>query len=246
VLRSLLDGRVFADADGDAPRVVALHGWGRTRADLVPVVQPFGGWSLDLPGHGASPEPPAAWGAQDYAAVVIEVLEALGTRPVLLGHSMGGRVAVCVAADRPDLVAGLVLTGAPLLRLQGPGGATAPLAYRLAKRLHRWGVLSDDVMEAQRRKHGSADYRNARGVMRDTLVKLVNEDYREQLARISCPVELVWGEHDTAATVAMAAQAAALVDGAHLEVLPGVGHDTPHEAPDALRAAIERTLAHAA
>ena len=50
-------------------------------------------------------------------------------------------------------------------------------------------------MEEQRRKHGSADYRDAEGVMRDTLVRLVNEDYRDLLPGISAPVELVWGAH---------------------------------------------------
>lgn len=245
MLRSLLDGRLFADAFSDTPRVVGLHGWGRTRADLTPIVEQFGGWSIDLPGFGASPEPPEAWGARRYADVVAEAFTAAGIRPVVLGHSMGGRVAVCLAATHPDLLAGLVLTGAPLLRPAGQGGS-APLAYRLAKRLHGLGVLGDEAMERQRRKHGSADYRNARGVMRDTLVTLVNEDYRCQLEGIGCPVEMVWGAEDTAAPVAQAEEAAALLGDAHLEVLAGVGHDTPRLAPDALVSAVQRSLAHAA
>ena len=243
MLRSYLDGVLFADAFGDAPPVVGLHGWGRTRQDLTPIVEPFGGASIDLPGHGASPEPPEAWGAEQYAEVIAKALEQLHVAPVVLGHSMGGRVAVCLAAARPDLVGGLVLTGAPLLRNQTAGGK-APLSFRLAKRLHGLGVVSDARMEAARRRHGSADYRNAQGVMRDTLVRVVNEDYREQLGRIRCHVEMVWGADDTAATATMAGAAASLLgEAAHLEVLPGVGHDTPRHAPDALREAVGRALA---
>lgn len=244
MLRSLLDGRLFADAFGDAPRVVGLHGWARSRADLVPVIEPFGGWSIDLPGHGASPEPPEAWGAEQYAALIAEAFRAAGIRPVVVGHSMGGRVAVCLASAHPELVSALVLSGAPLLRRATSAGAP-PLAYRIARRLHRLGLLSAETMERQRRKHGSADYRNARGVMRDTLVKLVNEDYRDQLARISCPVELVWGADDTAAPPAVAEEAAAILADAHLEVIPAIGHDTPRLVPEALRAAVERSLSHA-
>ena len=242
MLRSYLDGVLFADAFGDAPPVVGLHGWARTRQDLTPIVEPFGGTSIDLPGFGASPDPPEAWGAEQYAEVVAKALEQLDVQPVVIGHSMGGRVAVCLAAARPDLVRSLVLTGAPLLR-PAPSGGKAPLAFRLAKRLNRLGIVSDARMEAQRRKHGSADYRGAQGVMRDTLVRLVNEDYREQLGRIRCHVEMVWGEDDTAATAAMAAEAASILADAHLEVLPGVGHDTPRQAPDAIRDAITRALA---
>jgi pimeloyl-ACP methyl ester carboxylesterase len=242
VLRSYLDGVLFADAFGDAPPVVGLHGWARTRQDLTPIVEPFGGASIDLPGHGASPDPPEAWGAEQYAEVVAKALEQLHVQPVVVGHSMGGRVAVCLAAARPDLVGSLVLTGAPLLRPPSPGGK-APLAFRVAKRLHRLGVVSDARMEAERRTHGSADYRNAQGVMRDSLVRLVNEDYREQLGRVRCHVEMVWGDGDTAATAAMAHEAASLLADAHLEVLPGVGHDTPREAPDALHDAVDRALA---
>lgn len=244
MLRSLLEGRLFAEVYGDSPSVVGLHGWARTRADLTAVVEPFGGWSIDLPGHGASPDPPEAWGAEQYAALVAEALrDARSGRPsVLVGHSMGGRVAVCVAASHPELVAGLVLSGAPLLRRRDGGGA-APPGYRLAKWLHRVGVLSDERMEQQRRKHGSADYRNARGVMRDTLVKLVNEDYRSQLTRITCPVELVWGADDTAAPLWVAEEAATLLADAQLEVLDGVAHDTPALAPAALRSAVERLVA---
>jgi pimeloyl-ACP methyl ester carboxylesterase len=113
----------------------------------------------------------------------------------------------------------------------------------MAKRLNALGVVSDARMEAQRRKRGSADYRNAQGVMRDTLVRQVNEDYREQLGRVRCHVEMVWGEDDTAATVAMAREAAGLLADAHLEVLPGIGHDTPRDAPGALRDAVTRALA---
>ena len=54
-------------------------------------------------------------------------------------------------------------------------------------------------MEALRRRRGSDDYRNATGVMRDVLVIAVNEDYEDLLPRITCPVELVWGDDDTAA-----------------------------------------------
>jgi pimeloyl-ACP methyl ester carboxylesterase len=245
VLRSYLDGRLFADAFSDAPPVIGLHGWERSRQDLTPIVERFHGASIDLPGFGASPEPPEPWGAEAYAALVAEAIEQLGTRPVVLGHSMGGRVAVCLAAARPELVSGLVLTGVPQL-LRSTSVAKSPLVYRLVKRFHAAGLLSPAVLERQREKYGSADYRAARGVMRDVLVTMVNEDYRDQLGAISCPVEMVWGETDTAAPLAMAREAVSLITNGTLTVLPGIGHDTPHDAPAELIEAVSRALAVAA
>ena len=218
-LTALLDGAVLAERTGDDPRVLALHGWGRTRADWLPALA-APALVVDLPGFGASPPPPAAWGSRAYAEQLAPLLEQGGW--TVAGHSFGGRVAVQLAAGWPSLVDRLVLTGVPLLRRQGSG--RAPLAFRLAKRAHALGLLSDERMEAQRRARGSADYRNAEGVMRDTLVTLVNEDYRDLLPGISCPVELVWGARDTAAPLAMVREAAQLLPEATLTVSSSSGH----------------------
>jgi pimeloyl-ACP methyl ester carboxylesterase len=98
------------------------------------------------------------------------------------------------------------------------------LAFRLAKKAHQLGLLSDAKMEEQRRLRGSADYRNAEGVMRDTLVRLVNEDYRTELGRIDAPVEMVWGASDSAAPLLMAREASELLAKATLTVSDTSGH----------------------
>lgn len=233
-LTALLDGAVLAERTGEDPRVLALHGWGRTRADWLPVLEGRSGLALDLPGFGASPPPPVAWGAREYAELLAPLLEGGGW--TVAGHSFGGRVAVHLAAGWPSLVDRVVLTGVPLLR-RAPSGK-APLAFRLAKRAHAAGLLSDARMEAERRKRGSADYRSAEGVMRDTLVKVVNEDYREQLVGIEAPVEMVWGASDTAAPLEMAREAQALLRKATLTVSETSGHLLDDELRRLLRAAL--------
>lgn len=246
MLKAFDSGRLFGTVHkGDGPpRLLALHGWRRTSSDFDKTLAalPAGALALDLPGFGASPEPPTVWGTEDYAKAVSAVLPELGTPVVILGHSFGGRVAVRLAATRPDDVAGLVLTGVPLLRT-APGGQPA-LSFRIARWLHRKGVLSDDRMEALRRRHGSADYRAAVGVMRDVFVRVVNESYEDDLRAVQCLVELVWGDDDDDARLSVAQQAAAILgERARLTVLPGAGHLTPLTAPQDLRAAVERLLA---
>jgi pimeloyl-ACP methyl ester carboxylesterase len=250
VLKAFDSGRLFGSLHkGDGPvRVLALHGWRRTSADFDKTLAGLGpgvsSVALDLPGFGASPEPPSAWGTQDYAEAVAAVLPELDlpVPVVVLGHSFGGRVAVRLAAAHPDAVKALVLTGVPLVRT-APTGKPA-LGYRAARALHRRGVLSDARMESLRRKHGSADYRAATGVMRDVFVRVVNESYEDDLRRLACPVELVWGDDDAEARAVVAEQAAALIgpDRARVQLVPGAGHLTPLSAPDALRQAVERHL----
>jgi pimeloyl-ACP methyl ester carboxylesterase len=219
-LTALLGGAVMAEKTGKAPKVLALHGWGRTRADWAPVLKGVPSLAVDLPGFGASPEPPVAWGSHDYAAQLAPLLEGGGW--TVVGHSFGGRVAVQLAAGWPGTVDHLVLTGVPLLKKAATG--KAPLGFRLAKKANALGLLSDERMEAERRKRGSEDYRNAHGVMRDTLVRLVNEDYRTQVQQVKCRTTMVWGAHDTAAPLAMAQEAQRLFPEAELRVSESSGH----------------------
>ena len=243
-------GRIFGVTHGTPPvRVLALPGWLHTAADWDATLRSLdvGSVALDLPGFGgATPEPAEPMGSPGYADRVEPVLAELAAAgPVVLaGHSFGGRVAVHLAARCPDAVAALVLTGVPrLVAPDGPGTKPA-FSYRAARWLHRRGILPDAKMEELRRKSGSADYRNAPSVtMRNVLVAVTNENYEAQLREVRCPVELVWGQGDTAAPIADVRRAAALVgDRATLTELPGVDHFTPVKAPDALAAAIRRHL----
>jgi len=247
VLTTLLGGRAFAERFGQGPAaVVALHGWGRSRQDWQATLEGYDALALDLPGFGATPAPDTGWSTAEYAEWVREILVDLD-RPVLVGHSFGGRVAVHLAAASPELVRGLVLTGVPLLRPQAT--SKPPLAFRVVRALHRRGLVSERRMDAMRRKRGSADYLAAQGVMREVLVKAVNEDYTDELDAIrvhDLPIVMVWGEHDTAATTSMAQHAQELLgDAAELVVVPGSAHLLDPALATEIRAAIDRLRAAA-
>jgi pimeloyl-ACP methyl ester carboxylesterase len=262
MLRAFDGGRLFGSsfgADG-APWVLALHGWARSHQDwravlgaqaartgaspasLAPSAEEgnaIRAVALDLPGFGATPPPPEAFGSADYAAAVTPVLAELQVPAVVVGHSFGGRVAVHLAAAQPGLVRALVLTGVPLLR-KAVGSRRPPLGYRVGRSLHRRGLIRESRMEALRQRYGSSDYRAATGVMRQVLVRTVNETYEDQLRAVTCPVELVWGDDDTEVPLSVAESAAELLENPHLTVCRGAGHLVPLTAPEALRQAIER------
>jgi pimeloyl-ACP methyl ester carboxylesterase len=239
MLQAFAAGRLFGAAYGSKqPWVLALHGWRRDHGDFTAALDGLDAVAVDLPGFGATPPPPEAWGSAEYAAAVEQVLDEMATPVVVLGHSFGGRVAVHLAVRRPDAVSALVLTGVPLIRRVGAG--RAPRSFRWAKALHRRGLLGDGRMDELRERHGSADYRAAQGVMRDVFVRVVNESYEEQLAALRCPVELVWGDDDTETPLPVAEEAAGLLADATLSRLSGAGHMTPLTAAADLRAAVLR------
>jgi pimeloyl-ACP methyl ester carboxylesterase len=243
-LRSYLGGRVFGElVGGPEPLMVALHGWGRDHRDFRNSLSGYSQLLVDLPGFGVSPPPAQAWGAADYAGCMAAVLDerAAPEPAVVLGHSFGGRVAVCLAASRPDLVRAVLLCGVPLLR--PPGAGKLPLAYRLGRKARKMGLLSQGRFEAIRRAHGSSDYNAASGVMRQVLVRVVNESYDAQLAAVGCPVALLWGSADQAVPPSMVDQARRRLTGpVATEVVDGAGHDVHLQAPDRLAAMVEKLL----
>ena len=244
-LRSYADGALFAEVLGEgAPRILALHGWARRGADFKPSLEGLPALAPDLPGFGASPAPAEVIGAEGYASVTASVFEAFSEPAVIVGHSFGGRVALRLAVKHPDRVRAVLLTGVPLMRLRQAAGPS--LGYRLIRFGNRIGLVPDGVLERRRRKVGSADYRAATGVMRDILVRAVAETYEEELGSIAVPVAMLWGEDDTEVPVEVArrAEAIRLHTGlpVGLEVVPGVGHMLPLQAPGRLRTAVEELL----
>ncbi|WP_337061558.1 alpha/beta fold hydrolase [Kineococcus sp. G2] len=138
-------GRIALRSSGAGPLVVAVPGMGDLTGsyrDLAgPVVE--AGFRLvltDLRGHGASDTTFREHGDEATAADLVALLEEAGEPAVLVGNSMSASAAVLAAAQRPDLVAGLVLI-CPFLRPTGPRWAD-PLVrntFRLAL-ARPWGA----------------------------------------------------------------------------------------------------------
>lgn len=101
-----LDVRYRALNDTGETALILLHGWGQSVASWVDfpsrIDSRFRIIALDLPGFGLSDEPPAVWSVRDYADFVHRFLQKLKIqRPVVMGHSFGGRIAIAYAAQYP-------------------------------------------------------------------------------------------------------------------------------------------------
>ncbi len=182
-------------------KVLLLHGWG-TSSELMAFIgeslkKHFTVYNIDFPGFGHSSEPPVAWNTEDYAAFLYDFCQKQKIEdPIIIAHSFGCRVAFRYARKHP--VRKMVLTGAAGIRDRRDLSYYFKVySYKLAKKILSIGPLRKyrDVLQ---KNVGSEDYRNSSGVMRETFVKVVNEDVKDILPEIDVETLLVYGENDDA------------------------------------------------
>lgn len=201
--------------------------------------------AVDFPGFGAEPEPPAPWGMEDYARWFEKFLAERGIeRPVLVGHSFGGRVAIVHASRNP--VSKVVLVDAAGVKPRRPASYYVKVwSFKALKRLAPMVLgqkRADAMIERRRARAGSSDYRAASPVMRGTLSRVVNEDLRRHMPSITAPTLLVWGEKDTATPVADARTMERLIPGSGLVVFDGAGHYSFLDRPARFAAVLDSFL----
>ena len=185
---------------GDTGRpVVLLHGWGQNTEMMAFIGEflksHFIVYNIDFPGFGSSAEPPEPWGSVNYCEFLRAFLQQMNVEdPIFIAHSFGCRVAIQYAYKYQ--VHRMVLTGAAGIRDErGIDYYLKVYSYKVGKK-----ILSLKPFEKLKDKltanAGSTDYRNASGVMRGTLVKVVNEDLSDLLPYIDVETLLVFGEKD--------------------------------------------------
>lgn len=190
-------------------QVLLLHGWGCSIRHFEPIIRDlqrdYRLTALDFPAHGESGEPPEPWGVKEYAECVKALILDTGIAPCdIIAHSFGGRVALYLAANEPQLVNRLVLTGcAGLKKPQTPEAKKRSETYQRMKKLYQ-GLekikplegLAHKGLSALRQKYGSADYNALSDEMKKTFVKVISEDLAPLLPKIAASTLLVWGEND--------------------------------------------------
>ena len=215
--------------------LVVLQGWGTEMGlydsvaaavnDRYRVVQ------FDLPGFGASEEPPEPWNVDAYADFFCSFMEALGIkRAVFLGHSYGGRIIIKLAArdSIPFGIEKIVLVDSAGVMPERT--ASQKFRVRLYK-IKRTFLMSrpvhamfPEVIDYWMSKQGSEDYRNASPMMNKCLVMAVNEDLQSIMPLIKQEVLLVWGDLDMDTPISDAHKMEAKMPNAALVVLEGTDH----------------------
>ncbi len=259
-------------AAGSGPVLLLIHGMAGTYQNWQEVIEPLAREHTviapDLPGHGTSQPGHGDYSLGAFAAGLRDLLLALGhDRATLVGHSLGGGIAMQFAYQFPEIIERLVLVSSgglgsevsPVLRAAalpgadlfiaataGPGGRAGSA---VARGLAAVGLRPNaDVAEVARGYASLADP-DRRSAFLSTLRAVVGTDGqrvhagdRLYLAE-GVPVLIIWGENDPMIPVHHAEEAHRAIPGSRLAIFDGVGHLPQLEAPGRFVAVLERFLA---
>ncbi len=227
---------------GNGEPVVLLHGWGSSSTAFNYIINSFSDRfrmvAIDLPGFGESDMIKTAWDVNDYADFVAEFLLKLDiVNPVLIGHSFGGRVIFKGIGEGKFSASKIILLdSAGIKPKKSLKSQFRLLSFKTVKYLLScpiWKKYTSGMLDKARAHFGSADYNNAPIVLRQTLVKAVNEDLRHYMPSITAPTLLIWGENDTATPLSDAKIMNSLIRDSGICVIKGGGHfsfiDSPYE-----------------
>jgi 2-succinyl-6-hydroxy-2,4-cyclohexadiene-1-carboxylate synthase len=248
---------------GPGRRLVLLHGFTQGPGSWDPLVAGLEpSWEIvrvTLPGHG----PAGSASAQARlpfeaaaAAVADAVTEVAGPEAATwMGYSLGGRLTLRVALDRPGLVDSLVLLGATAgIEEADARTARVEIDERLAAGLERKGVesfvdgwlaqalfsrLSRSDAGVEERRLGTVD--GLASALR-LLGTGVQEPVWNRLAEIKVPVLLLAGEHDSKFSALAFRMAAGIGEEAGISFVPGAGHAAHLERPESVAAIVNRFL----
>ncbi len=245
--------------------IILLHGghgtWTHWIRNIGPLLkQGMAVWAPDLPGMGESAEPPYPWTPDSYSEIIHAGSKALlGEQKYdLVGFSLGGLMAGCIAGLHPESVRNLVLVDAAAMGMQS---AARPLSEggtmrvwrgveNLAERMdiHRYNLcahmfhnpaLADDLAVTLQMVNVETDRLRGREVVRsgDWLYQI--------LAQVRCPVHAIWGKQDAVyrdQEGLLAALRARKV--ASMRFFDEAGHWSQFEKADEFNAALREILAH--
>ncbi len=228
--------------EGQGDAVLLLHGWGSNIKLFNGIIKNLSKthtvYALDMPGFGESDEPKEAWNVDDYVDFVIKFINEMKiTKLSLLGHSFGGRVIIKMV-NRENLdfqIDKLILVDSAGIKPVSSNKKTFKgQLYKFLKKIVGSKLIRKIFPEALNKlkcKFGSEDYKNATPIMRDTLVKVVNEDLKDLLPNIKNSTLLIWGDKDEATPISDAYTMNKLIKDSGIVTVEGAGHYSFLESP---------------
>lgn len=217
---------------GEGKDVIVLHGWGANINTIISIVDSlkdkFRVHAIDLPGFGESENPKHPMDGYEYAEIIKEYIDKKGIKQaILIGHSFGGKLCIILGSKYPELVEKIVLiNSAGLIPKRSIKYYLKVYSFKTLKLLYKNLVFwnKNYNMEKFYKNFGSTDYKDADGVMREILVKVVNENLEDLLKNINAPTLIIWGDKDDSTPLYMAKKMEKNIKNSGLVVLKGTGH----------------------
>ena len=212
-----------------------IPGWGTTIDTYLSLINSVSAYStvycLDMPGFGESQQPNFSWNLDNYVDFVIKFIESQNIKEIdLIGHSNGGRIIIKLT-NRRNLkfkINKIILIGsAGIVHKKSLTVKLRIYTYKFCKRILQFKPIKKlfpNALSKLKNIFGSEDYKNASPILKQSLVKLINEDPRFYLPNINAPTLLIWGENDTATPLSDAKIMEKLIPDAGLVSIKNCSH----------------------
>jgi len=219
--------------------LIILHGWQSSQErwrnvknaiekDGIEVIVP------DLPGFKEGTALSRVWNLDDYVGWFKNFSSNRGNF-FLLGHSFGGRMAIKFVAQYPERISGLILCSAAGIRPKrirwyflimigvkiGKRFSFLPFYSSLRKFFYRFVIRKQDYLKVS-------------GIMKETFIKIIDEDLSSLLSKISVPTLLIWGKKDKITPLNDAYLMQKEIPNSNLKIISNVGHRINIETPEKL------------
>ncbi len=205
--------------------VLLLHGWGGSlnsfrSLESFLIDNGYSTITLDFPGFGGSDLPKEDWQLADYVQIVVELLKAENIdKTSIVCHSFGGRVAILLASEYPELVEKLVFVDVAGIKPKFSLSKTLKIwKYKCLKTLKKIGLIKRDLS-----KYGSADYKAMPDELKPVFNRIIVQDLSNHAKKIYAPTILIWGKQDRDTPLYMAKKLNKLIKDSALIMFEG-GH----------------------
>ena len=202
---------------GEGKPVILLHGWLTDMETMRPIAnnlsQSFKCYLVDVIGFGKSGLPESPMNTDDFGDFLAELVKKLDIqKPILIGHSNGGRIIMNAAGRDLFPIEKIVLMDCSGIKPK------RTLEYYIKVGIAKVGKAclsilpkSSSIKEKLTNKVGSKDYQNSPQVLKDTMKIIVNEDQSQKLPNIKVPTLLIWGGLDKATPISDAKKIESLI-----------------------------------
>lgn len=216
--------RLHYQVAGAGPPLVLVHGFSASsswwRHNIGELATRHRVYALDLAGFGHS-RPKYHFSLEHAIEHILIWMQAVGLESAhFCGHSMGGHICIRLAAAHPERVRKLVLASASGLPFNA---RPLPLLWRILRSSGHAGFRLTPTAVRTSFQAGPLVLLSA---MRDLLA----DDVREELARITAPTLIVWGEQDVLVPLAFGQALHEAIPRSHFVVIPDAGHHVTYEA----------------
>ena len=230
-MEAIINGKkIHYEVEGEGYPVVLLHGWLANLKTMQPIAnglkQNFKVYNIDIIGFGESELPEKPMTTDDFGNFLKSLLEELNLeKPILIGHSNGGRMiinAVGRGLIEPKKV--VLIDSAGLKPKRTLKYYIKIYTFKLGKNILKVLPGTKNLQVKLFKKFSSDDYKNSPEVLRRTMSIILNEDQKNYLPEIKVPTLLIWGENDTATPISDAKTMEKLIPDAGLVSYKYSGH----------------------